>query len=467
MDGSVDDEFKSLFLPDLEIGTAAFDTDMLFGTFMGTGGELKVEDDIWGGPASYVTIPSLTYPGYPQGNQPPITSHYHSLIPEEAIFSTGAYDPRTVEPVSGENTAKTTASETETQENDPVLEKSPDEAVYSGKTALLELFPTLLALADLTDSSNKDVQMSFSGYLNGRFLTNATSSSDTISCYRRNYIQSNLALRLSGEGIQYPLKVNSMEVLRLKISVFARSNISKDRIEVLVFEDTVPRKRKLPETPSVNPQGDNEVSITATDFEFPTPNSQAMATFVFKKLQFRNATPNNGNLSFQNFYRLHFSLSAVTAAGDVILHDLKSSPILVRGRNPSFYSLRQECLIINKTAHSVEARESKSGSPDDLTKKRSSSMLSIMNLIDDRGQIASPDPQPTPTPQSTASPSKGSGSYLYISISGAYHLPPLNVVYFPHIAHHPRQSDSVTRRRRSEATKGTERKRENPNYYFK
>ncbi|EMG45205.1 hypothetical protein G210_5216, partial [Candida maltosa Xu316] len=227
--------------------------------------------------------------------------------------------------------------------------------------------------------------------------------------------------------------------------------------------------------------------------------------FVVKKLQFKNATPNNGNLTFQNYYHLKAKLSCIVADiyyddydidvdtegggnnnNEILLGELVSEPIIVRGRNPSFYSERKDILIKGRSAASKrsfkisaqaaaqhKAIEHDEGEddmmeqdePDDdmgnamgdddeggggggggttngqemqLHQTVEESPISSMN--EDEKDVSQIPPLSYSTNQ-LAIDAKSVDKYKYYPINNVYYLPPINTVYFPHRAHHQSQRD--------------------------
>lgn len=224
-----------------------------------------------------------------------------------------------------------------------------------------------------------------------------------LSCYRRNFIQLSLNLNLSG------FNYKSSKVLKLqtskfgysvtrvikwfKIDILANTNFSNiENVPMMIHLDKKDKAKKMKKDEPQNVKQDfnmewfsNQENIIHLNDEEATPISKDDVNskreidkyYAVKKLQFKSATPNNGKLSFQNYYNLIIRLSAVVAdpyyddyvdefsqlAGqnngtnnnEVALVDLVSEPMIVRGRNPSFYGERNDILIKSRSTNSKES----------------------------------------------------------------------------------------------------------------
>lgn len=282
----------------------------------------------------------------------------------------------------------------------------------------------------LTDQKGNEININFQGFLNGRVLTNDFDNSTfvygiieqhggdanlknvsleidpkVISCYRRNFIQLFLNFNLEGfknygETDSKILKLQTSEygynisrvVKWFKIEISASSNgsnteavpiiITEDMKDVKESKDYKDYKDKMDLshgqtdghiTPQVINTSEQIVSINKATVQ----NSKIENFYTVKKLQFKRATPNNGNLTIQNYYYLKIKLSAVvadlyfddyidedfaattdTSRNEIQLFELESEPITVRGRNPSFYSERKDILVKGRSPSSKKSYES-------------------------------------------------------------------------------------------------------------
>ena len=375
----------------------------------------------------------------------------------------------------------------------------------------------------VVDKDDREVNISFSGFLNGRFLTNdidngnyihakseqSKASDDSkstakkkfdakvISCYRRNYIQILLNMHVDGmtPGNRL-LKVRSDEygytvsrvVKYFKIEVSACTSMLSNRTVPIFIKNGSREDEKVVKKDG---EGFLPTCITENEHIFLLNNDVVEKGavdkyFTIKKVQFKSATPNNGNLTFQNYYHLRIKLSAVVAdlyyddyvdadypenrdgvldGNEVTLCELVSEPIIVRGRNPSFYLGRKDILIKGRSTGSQlsfvmasddeEEYEHENVDPIDEVVKEDS--LEEVVVLDEE------ETSEKPVEEKPVNLDSGK-RYEYFPISNVYYLPPVNLVYFPHGAHQS-ANDGKMQKTASEEQTGSRRK--GSNVYFK
>lgn len=455
----------------------------------------------------------------------------------------------------------------------------------------------------IIDSNSNPVQVTLNGFLNGRFLTNdidnnkyirsrleqknlnsdqprqdekSTDDDGTtthgsigeyrgrnqdarvISCYRRNFIQISLNLKITGYTSDSKLlRLKSSElgytitrvIKFLKVEILASTNAPTLRsVPVIILnesaKDEKDKKRQGRSFGERKEDGVNPSPVASTEMvvllndECEIENGEVNKYFVVKKLQFKSATPNNGNLTFQNYYHLRLKLIAVVAdlyyndpvsevrndgnlensfaldknnhqdgcGGDdaemdnneVTLYEVVSEPIIVRGRNPNFYTDRNNILIDGRSCSSKasfqiasEAPPSTCGYAESPETRAADAPFNSQPLetANDDAEPTSPLHRPDPymddsngtlesskeppekeslgeekmdsvdeddrsnlaggswseqnsqlSPMEFAdarqkSPLENVNGYKYFPVSNVYYLPPINVVYFPHGAH--------------------------------
>ncbi|CAN3501478.1 hypothetical protein DICA1_D09890 [Diutina catenulata] len=392
----------------------------------------------------------------------------------------------------------------------------------------------------IVDKDNNEVHVEFGGFLNGRFLTNDMDNSNyivsrnqaaaaaagsgplpprVISCYRRNYIQLSMNMRVS--GIQSPsplLRLQTSEygytitrvIKYFKLDISARTRVPNASQSVPIFiRDLLKETEREKKAQATEPDEDmvvpsqiisNEHIVQLND-ESPVVDGCINRYFVIKQLQFKNATPNNGNLTFQNYYHLVVKLSAVVAdlyyddymeedgvshtqgaadanTNEITLCELRSEPVIVRGRNPNFYADRKDVLIKGRSSLSKRsyrmATAGEAADDDDTTEATDPLHLGPELALETQLEPPpAPEPEPEPEPEpvanavaahssaahdppsdpsvATASPLaqinhdtpdlRGLSRYNYFPISNVYYLPPINVVYIPHT--HRSKEESV------------------------
>lgn len=243
----------------------------------------------------------------------------------------------------------------------------------------------------LTDKNGSPVALQFLCFLTGKLLTNDFDNSifllmaenadpskkhdaKIVSCYRRNMLQIMMNLRLSGFS-------SGEKLLRLQNDEHGY-NVSRVvkwfKIQVLAVPSSdpnhsVPVLIRVPKDKDPSLKGDiapvpiNEpehiVTLTNSDVE----NGAIDNYFSVRQLQFRKATPYNGKLTLQNYFQLKVQLKAIVAdlyyddfvddfsattqttdRNEILLHEVTSEPIIVRGRNPLFYEDRNDILLGNR-----------------------------------------------------------------------------------------------------------------------
>ncbi|KAF3993015.1 hypothetical protein FT663_00296 [Candidozyma haemuli var. vulneris] len=350
----------------------------------------------------------------------------------------------------------------------------------------------------ILDHSNQPVQITFRGFIAGRFYTNdqdnfnhisATKevpqtdkkyNAEVVSCYRRNFIHVNVNFSRSSESnlLAIPGK-GVINGFRLDVLAFANG---EESIPVILNtqNDAIKDKSK----------GYSDVVLPkriGTSHKISVSESGGDNYFTIRRAQFKSATANSVNVSFQTFNNFSVRLIAELDQGEVIVKELKSSPIIVRGRNPSFYHKRGDVLIrprpavskssfefseqdvvseetrgqdydVNSTHHSQSFGD---GSPekeeDSQAIKAEPKDSSVSGETEDRSlgeemqRTRSKANRQTPVPTGAGSATnlkelldpksfvdaEGKPTrYRYFPISNVYYLPPINVVYFPHRAHH-------------------------------
>ncbi|CAX39557.1 conserved hypothetical protein [Candida dubliniensis CD36] len=422
----------------------------------------------------------------------------------------------------------------------------------------------------IIDKNNNEVTIDLNGFLNGRFLTNDIDNNNyifmqnelqrgedgfakaavnkkenpkVVSCYRRNYIQISVNMNIRGfKDDSKLLKLQTSEygytttrvIKYFKIEVSAAADIlnSKGVPIIIKNENKDIEREKEKEARRISLQSNYEYKADTVSPTYintsehviilndePISNGCIDKYFVVKKLQFKNATPNNGNLNFQNYYHLKAKLSCIVADiyyddydidmandggggsnnNEILLAELVSEPIIVRGRNPSFYAERNDILIKGRSASSkssfkiaaqsselkltasVEAdededeefiveHEDEQEEEDDHHNHSGGDQEDQIQANNHNGTGESPissgdddNTQMAPLSYSTnqsALDVKSVDKYKYYPINSVYYLPPINVVYFPHRAHQSQKDDQ-------EQTSIVQENRKSSNVYFK
>lgn len=448
----------------------------------------------------------------------------------------------------------------------------------------------------IVDKSNNPVTIGFNGFLNGKFLTNdhencnyiltknggtldqsqidaipKNQNPQVISCYRRNYIQISLDMNISG------LHKTNSKILRLqtseygytitrvikyfKLEIMAKTRSNKTNVPILIKSSN----SKKDSINNINNSKDKKLSPVEDNIIFNQivkpehiflldeniDQGSISKYFVIKKLQFKKATPNNGSLTFQNYYHLIVKLSAAVADlyyddyvddefnnglngtnsdnNEVTLAELISEPIIVRGRNPHFYAERKDILIKGRTNtlkksfelasrdyldetgddymeadDDIDDDENEEGETEDQRGFNEGNIELDDGYDGDEGNEDEGDEEPVPYDENDEDEEQsisqvdyidnsdnsnnnktnnqvsplayntinqqidlnGVVKYKYFPISKVYYLPPINVVYFPHGAHHnlTKEPNNAQDELQEQETK---KRRTSSNVYFK
>lgn len=395
---------------------------------------------------------------------------------------------------------------------------------------LLDLHPaTNRPSVQIVDHENKPVDIVFRGFLTGRFYTNnhdnfnhisATReiprldeqyNAEVISCYRRNFIRISVNFRRSGEGNLLAIP-NKGIIKRFRIDVLAFAN-GEDAKPIPVLINT--QKESMKDSnkgfaDAVYP------ALMDCSHEVSIADSSGDNYFTIRKGQFKEATSNSMHVSFQTFnnfsIRLIAELRNEVEEKEVIVKELKSSPIIVRGRNPSFYHKRGDVLIDSRPAISRSSFVLSEKEPSEFGRNAlpvlSSGLTEQHERPPDSKNSRLPDSpsdnssseltapksafrRHTPTPSGAALATnlgdlldpksfvndKGEHTkYRYFPILSVYYLPPINVVYFPHRAHQLKQEtnsdanveeDRTTHATTTSTSGKQERKKSTSKFYFR
>lgn len=222
-----------------------------------------------------------------------------------------------------------------------------------------------------------------------------------------------------------------------------KSRIIGLSMEVSISGTDETKKPKLLYTPP-KPDANKQKQEPIVKHLRPKDNVQAEVV-DWKRLQFNSATLHNGRRRLQNYFTLTVAVIAeLDNRKRVRLVYANSRPIVVRGRNPRFYSNRQTIAIseIGSSATSIGQRplldtftsrsphlKAEPGKPiyeekgDSSQKSVSSKKIKHEEEDDDDDDDVNDDDD--------------QGSYEYISMPPNYYQPPVEVVYRPHANTHP------------------------------
>lgn len=393
---------------------------------------------------------------------------------------------------SGDKTSKVTK---------PVGSLILDIKINYSEDALLQLLDLKETRPPTAGSLNFEAQ--FRGFMCGKLLTNDYDNANyyticdgsvdkafayspkVVTSYRRNF--TNIFLNLE---IDHAPSVDGQPVQSFRIDLTAVTDREESKAVALSTNEDERDNKENTKT------GDNlPIEVIAPGHRVSVADISGEMYFMFRKVQFKTATANSTNLSFQTYNRIKVRLVACFAGGEKIVKELESNPIIVRGRNPSFYKSRNDVLLKSRSpiyakSYQVAAMDSVSplSKPEPITSEpveshaeapsaESSELTESREVLCDSEKINatteakiaqeddlahesdndSADDSDSETREKNAGLVQNSGgsdlkaflkamtekkdsTYHYFPMLKVYYLPPINVVYFPHGAHH---ADSI------------------------
>lgn len=309
------------------------------------------------------------------------------------------------------------------------------------------------AVTRLLDLQPEEGMPVLSGFLHGRLFTNDQDNFNymtvvagepdvsrkykplMVACYRRNFIS--IYLRVGA-----PPKVLLLLLLLLpshyRLEILA-SVIGDDPEPVSFF--VAKAKSDTAKSNALEPLSIGESHV------FVPPADGGEMYFTVKKLQFKNATANNINLNFQTYYRLRARLYGGADASAPMVASVTSCPIVVRGRNPSFYEDRRDVLISGR-APALRDSYVVDNSSDNVLVPVLVPVLEPTKLPKEEDDDEGPEKETNDVAALEPASGRGChrrGRYHYFPMLNVYYTPPINVVYFPHGAHQAQTDRSALR----------------------
>ncbi|KAK3339827.1 hypothetical protein B0T25DRAFT_466872 [Lasiosphaeria hispida] len=284
---------------------------------------------------SLMSIPSINSlkRHYSQGDQSPAGSPYAEMVQDlQDDYKSNSHDQRLLsfKKVGGDHTIVDNKGRIHEMEID---------------AQLLGMF----FLSELPGASSPEGGDTTNGPLNAE-----------VTCYRRNLFQ------ISGHLCfpQIPLSVLTPEtgetslIKNMEVSVSAIESVDGHPVRLIV----IPWKTPPPNTPEVTQASDQEPPplplIPWSDEEEENGGDHyAVYPIGWRRLQFRIATANGRRKELQQHFVLHLKLHGTLADGQkVVLSELTTAPIIVRGRSPRDFQARKEIPLLGSSAGSREQR---------------------------------------------------------------------------------------------------------------
>lgn len=233
--------------------------------------------------------------------------------------------------------------------------------------------------------------------------------------------------------------------LSMKVSV---SGSDESKMPKLIYTPPKPVARKQEQEPAIKPVWPKDSGSEVVDW---------------KRLQFRSATAHNGRRRLQNYFTLTVALYAeLENCQRVCLVHANSRPIVVRGRNPLFYSNRQTIAISDTAAHVRDnttlisySSSAASATPALALKDERKSPLSSSDDDSDSNKPSLSVNEDSDTGSKTKkaklnrhmieAPLEEDG-YQYYPMPPLYYQEPVEVVYRPHAVMHMASVESSMKR---------------------
>ncbi|KAK0719763.1 hypothetical protein B0H67DRAFT_485847 [Lasiosphaeris hirsuta] len=177
-----------------------------------------------------------------------------------------------------------------------------------------------------------------------------------LTCYRRNLFQISGSLCFP----QIPLSVvletgETSQIKNMEVSISAIESVDGHPVRLIV----IPWKTPPPNSPEVSQGPDQEppplpLIPWSEEEEESGGDHYAIYPIGWRRLQFRIATANNGRRKeLQQHFVLHLKLHGTLANGQkMVLSELTTAPIVVRGRSPRNFQARKEIPLLGSSAGS-------------------------------------------------------------------------------------------------------------------
>ncbi|KAH3898657.1 uncharacterized protein SCODWIG_00520 [Saccharomycodes ludwigii] len=287
----------------------------------------------------------------------------------------------------------------------------------------------------------------------------------TLFCYRRNFISIKLefSFPFDSTGIQslYLKKTkneeNAIEISKLRFKVYCslRKSTSDDddsfKVIVPMEQFVMPKNNEV-----LKKNKDGNFVLKCSEYEIPITklgdyyNANTDCFIVeWDQIKFKSATANNRHDAKDKFYVVTTSIEFLDKFNEPVYNTkLESLPVMVRGRNPSFYSDKGDIFLGKlKSNHlvSFKAENSNDLKNDHVVKKSRKKSPSKNQISEETSNASSPSSAPVSN-TNLASMNNSQESlvvdglnYHYFKMDNNYYLPPIEVGYFPHYVHHNKQ----------------------------
>ena len=179
-------------------------------------------------------------------------------------------------------------------------------------------------------------------------------SNDVWTSYRRNYFQISVGFKIAQEG--FISAYGSLQKID-GFKVLLRAQIQDTMAKIPLLKHTSKREKTMAVEPGARDILPNGTPGSMTDVD-------AGKVVTFDRIQFRNATGNNGKRrKGQQFYNLIIEIHAICGNKSYIVGEMTSDQLIIRGRSPSHYGPKSALQLKTPTSLGVEASPSSSVGP--------------------------------------------------------------------------------------------------------
>ncbi|KAH6636951.1 hypothetical protein F5144DRAFT_201881 [Chaetomium tenue] len=216
----------------------------------------------------------------------------------------------------------------------------------------------------IVDAKGRIHEMEIDAQLHGMFFLSEFPSgagdgnalNAELTCYRRNLFQISGSLCFP----QIPLSVllesgETSQIKNMEVSISAIESVDGHPVRLIV----IPWKTPPPNSPETNQAPDQEPPTLplippSEEEEENGGDHYAIYPIGWRRLQFRIATANNGRRKeLQQHFVLHLKLHGTLANGQkLVLSEMTTAPIVVRGRSPRNFQARKEIPLLGSSAGS-------------------------------------------------------------------------------------------------------------------
>jgi len=216
----------------------------------------------------------------------------------------------------------------------------------------------------IVDAKGRIHEMEIDAQLHGMFFLSefpsATGDGNVVNaeltCYRRNLFQISGSLCFPQIPLSVLLESGETSLIKnMEVSISAIESVDGNPVRLIV----IPWKTPPPNSPEVNQAPDQEppnlpLIPWAEDEDDTSGEHYAIYPIGWRRLQFRIATANNGRRKeLQQHFVLHLKLHGTLANGQkMVLSELHTAPIVVRGRSPRNFQARKEIPLLGSSAGS-------------------------------------------------------------------------------------------------------------------